>query len=359
LKVSVSAVSRNPDHLDLFRTDSNGRVVSSWWHAGVDWSNWFSVGGFFPPGAPVSSVARNPDHLDLFITGNDGRVYTSWWHHGQEWSGIHDNWRSIGGFFPRGAPVSSVARNPDHLDLFITGNDGRVYTSWWHHGQDWSGLHDNWRSIGGFFPPGAPVSCLARNPDHLDLFIVGNDGGAYSSWWHHGMEWSGINDNWFRIPPTLRLNFTMQRQLQSNWCWAATSLSVAQYFNSSTGWTQCSIADGELGRNDCCGTGASGPCNQPHTLDTALNRVGHLDHMINGTTTRQVINDHIRAGRPICARTAWSGGGAHFVAITGFVAGDLIEIDDPISGVSEVDYDTFVTAYQGSGSWTHTYFIKG
>lgn len=36
-------------------------------------------GQFFPPGAPVAAVARNPDQLDLFITGNDGKVYTSWW----------------------------------------------------------------------------------------------------------------------------------------------------------------------------------------------------------------------------------------------------------------------------------------
>jgi hypothetical protein len=123
-----------------------------------------------------TAVSRRADHLDLFITGYDGRVYTSWWHEGNAWSGIHDNWASIGGFFPPGAPISAVTRNPDHLDLFITGNDGRVYTSWWHQGSDWSGIHDNWASIGGFFPPGAPVTALARNPDHLDLFVTGNDG---------------------------------------------------------------------------------------------------------------------------------------------------------------------------------------
>jgi hypothetical protein len=48
---------------------------------------------------------------------------------------------------------TAVTRNPDHLDLFITGNDGRVYTSWWHQGQAWSGINDNWTPIGGFFPP--------------------------------------------------------------------------------------------------------------------------------------------------------------------------------------------------------------
>ena len=72
-----------------------------------------------------------PIRLAQLICGNDGRVYTSWWYAGQDWSGIHDNWRSIGGIFPNGAPVGAVARSPDNLDLFICGNDGRVYTSWW------------------------------------------------------------------------------------------------------------------------------------------------------------------------------------------------------------------------------------
>jgi hypothetical protein len=50
--------------------------------------------------------------------------------------------------------VASVARMSDQLDLFITGNNGRVYTSWWHEGRDWSRITYNWRPIGGFFPVG-------------------------------------------------------------------------------------------------------------------------------------------------------------------------------------------------------------
>ena len=91
-------------------------------------------------------MARESGQLDCFITGNDGRVYTSWWHEGSDWSGINDNWRAIGGFFPAAAPVAALARMSDQLDCFITGNDGRVYTSWWHEGSDWSGINNNWRA---------------------------------------------------------------------------------------------------------------------------------------------------------------------------------------------------------------------
>ncbi|HEY6425240.1 MAG TPA: hypothetical protein VIY28_18760, partial [Pseudonocardiaceae bacterium] len=65
---------------------------------------------------------------------------------------IGNNWRDIGGVFPPGAPVSAVARNPNNLDLFITGSNGDVYTSWWSQDSDWSGIGNNWRDIGGVFP---------------------------------------------------------------------------------------------------------------------------------------------------------------------------------------------------------------
>ncbi len=153
----------------------------------------------------VVGIARNPVHLDVFYVAGDGRMYSAWWHDGSPWSNVFP----IGGFFPVGAPVSAVARTPEQLDLFVVGNDGRVYTSWWTGGvSDWSGINDNWRSIGGFFPVGAPVSAVARTPEQLDLFVVGNDGQVYTSWWTGGVsDWSGINDNWFLLE-LIGTNFT-------------------------------------------------------------------------------------------------------------------------------------------------------
>jgi hypothetical protein len=196
----VTATARRPDVIDLFVVGNDGVVYTSWWAAGKEWSgvanNWRPIGGFFPKGARVSAVARTDDSLDLFVVGNDGVVYTSWWSAGQEWSGVANNWRPIGGFFQVGAPVTAVARTPNNLDLFVVGNDGVVYTSWWSAGQEWSGVANNWRPIGGFFPTLAPVAAVARTGENLDLFVVGNDGVVYTSWWHNDAEWSGIGNNW-------------------------------------------------------------------------------------------------------------------------------------------------------------------
>ena len=53
---------------------------------------------------------------------------------------------------PAGAPVAAVSRNPNQLDLFITGNDGCVYTSAWTNGGNWnnSGSNNPATNTGGF-----------------------------------------------------------------------------------------------------------------------------------------------------------------------------------------------------------------
>jgi len=301
----------------------------------------------------VSAVSRKPDQLDVFTVAPDGRVETAWWPNA-DWA----NWRPIGGFFPAGAPVAAVARKADQLDLFVVGNDGRVYTSWWGGGNDWSGVNDNWRAIGGFFPVGAPLSAVARTPNNLDVFVVGNDGRVYTSWWSGANDWSGINDNWMVVPPSIRLNLAMQVQQQSNWCWAAVSTSVAAFYDAASTWTQCSVADGELGRTDCCGVGATGPCNVYGTLNTALTRVGHLDRLVAGAASFADVSNAIGRGQPVGVRIFWSGGGAHFIAIEGVLHGDSYAVDDPVSGASDVTETVLKTKYLGTGSWTHTYYTR-
>jgi hypothetical protein len=171
-------------------------------------------------------------------------------------------------------------------------------------------------------------------------------------------------DLWGRIrwllPLWDRLSFQMQTQQQTNWCWAAVSTSVSHYYDASSTWTQCEVANGELGRTDCCAGGASTSCNVYGTLDTSLSRVGHLDHMDANAASFQSVDNEIDAARPLGIRVAWSGGGAHFLAVIGYLedSQNYVAVDDPIYGKSDLTYDTLTTSYHGSGSWTHSYYTR-
>jgi hypothetical protein len=159
-----------------------------------------------------------------------------------------------------------------------------------------------------------------------------------------------------------RLDFCIQHQRHSNWCWAAVATSVALFYQPAGKWTQCVVANSALGRKDCCRKGAGGTCNVIGHLQNSLTVVGHATappHVV-GTAGFDRAQAEIDGGRPLGARTQWEGGDTgHFVTIVGYHrVVELLTVDDPLYGRSHVDYRTFCTDYRGSGTWTHTYYTK-
>jgi hypothetical protein len=155
--------------------------------------------------------------------------------------------------------------------------------------------------------------------------------------------------------------FSVQTQLQSQWCWAAVSTSVAVFFGS-TGWSQCQVAADELNPLDCCGADASTGCNIPWYLDTALQRVGHFGRMDASSEPFTVVQGEINGGRPLGCRIQWVGGGAHFVALGGWSSAtdgtEYVDVYDPYYGFVQATYNSFVSSYRTSGDdWTHSYFV--
>jgi hypothetical protein len=153
--------------------------------------------------------------------------------------------------------------------------------------------------------------------------------------------------------------FRVQPQTQGNWCWAAVSTSVSLFYSSGGPWTQCSVADAELGRIDCCGSGASGPCDIPWYLDRALTRVGCFAGLTASASPVATVQAEVAAVQVLCLRIGWYGGGGHFMAIAGWFTGAggvvYIEVEDPISGTIQLPYTTLVSSYQNAGRWTHSY----
>jgi hypothetical protein len=87
--------------------------------------------------------------------------------------------------------------NPNHLDMFVVRNDGTVLSSFWEPAKGWV----PWFSISppGTASPHQPVTALwnASNPNHLDVFAVRGDGTVMSSFWQPDKSWVP----WFSISP--------------------------------------------------------------------------------------------------------------------------------------------------------------
>jgi hypothetical protein len=156
-------------------------------------------------------------------------------------------------------------------------------------------------------------------------------------------------------PPARRtLSFIVQHQLQTQWCWAAVTSSVAAYYQN-TAWPQCRVVNDQLKQAMCCASGSASACNQPFYLDSALGRAGVLANFTTGTLTLRQIMTEIDAGRPIGVRMQWSGGGGHFITVRGYSDQNIVDVEDPWYGHVSVDYTTFTVRYQGTGRWTHSY----
>jgi len=167
-------------------------------------------------------------------------------------------------------------------------------------------------------------------------------------------------DWWGTLFQSRQLGFDMQPQTQSNWCWAATSTSVSHYYWFWSSWTQCRVVNAELNRTDACNSPVPAACNVPWYLDKALTRTNNFVS-ITGPASFAQVKAEIDAGRPVGARIGWSGGGGHFMCIYGYsrILGlEYFDIDDPIYGKSHLSVSDFSSSYQGSGTWTHTYYTK-
>jgi len=151
--------------------------------------------------------------------------------------------------------------------------------------------------------------------------------------------------------------FTMQPQQQTQWCWAAVSVSINLYYHPASGQTQCALVNVAMNQTTCCQNGGSAQCNQPWFLDRALQIVGNLNAWSPGKAALATIKAEVNACRPFCLRIAWNGGGGHFVTVYGYNWWG-INIADPWYGNSIMAYGPFPSSYNGGGTWTDNYTTK-
>ena len=138
------------------------------------WRNWFQIHPetVFNQKSPTV-ISRNSSQVDVFKIGNDNAVWTTFWNPQNGWN----QWFRIHPetvFDNQNGYITVVSRNPDQIDLFTTGFDNAVWTTFWNPGNGWN----NWFQVHPetVFNQHTPVTVISRNPDQLDLFKIGFDG---------------------------------------------------------------------------------------------------------------------------------------------------------------------------------------
>lgn len=140
----------------------------------------------------MTVLSRKAEHIDLFLCGPDGRVYTLWWEQNRGWSSPH---RSLDGDFAPGAKMTAVSRAAEKLDLFACDIHGNIFTKWWHVPEmvvllfQWT-IWSPWEKLGERFHGGAEVAVTSRGQEVLDLFSQSEDGHINALQWTKERGWS-------------------------------------------------------------------------------------------------------------------------------------------------------------------------
>jgi hypothetical protein len=162
----------------------------------------------------------------------------------------------------------------------------------------------------------------------------------------------------------------MEKQQQTNWCWAAVAVSVHNFLDPGSGLTQGEIATPvlrdarEISRGVDC-TATPGLCNIRAALHVALTITGNLetDGYLRGERLLfRNVKNWVDADLPVGARIVWATGGAHFVVLDGYrefqSGAQQVHVRDPLYGPSFQFFEDFVADYPPGGNWQDTYLMK-
>jgi hypothetical protein len=140
------------------------------------------------------------------------------------------------------------------------------------------------------------------------------------------------------------LNFPLQKQLCTEWCWAAVGAAICACLNDENPLDQRGVADLILGSGagDCdCHCDSTDDslilCNKQQSLSFVLARIGHLGEELASADFDQIVEE-IKAGQPLAVQVELSEPAAsgHVVAIYGYGDGDVVWVADPLMGGSGI-----------------------
>lgn len=162
------------------------------------------------------------------------------------------------------------------------------------------------------------------------------------------------------------LNVKQMIQEQDQWCWAAASACVLDYY--CTPVLQCVIANytrtvatwHDFGTADCC-TNPSGKCNYWNynwgyngSILDILKQFGNINNSgVSSSLSKTSVASDIMNNRLFIIRWQWSNGGGHFLVGHGLVDNTMYYMDPWFGeGLKIADYSWVVSG--GNHTWTHT-----
>lgn len=156
--------------------------------------------------------------------------------------------------------------------------------------------------------------------------------------------------------------FAIQKQLLPNWCWAAVTSSVGDFYGVGQK-SQGQLANDCLKQTTCTNTPPGIGCDAPFDTAEALRSVSHLNAVTPGPLLQTSVASEIAGKHPVGLGIYWpTSKVGHAIVISAYAgAGDTasITVQDPAHAtVSSVAFKGFPGNAYPNASWSRTFTTK-
>jgi hypothetical protein len=361
-ELAMLDVINNADgRLEIFGINAAGNIFHTWQTAPSNgWNGSWEL--LYTPANELRSLraARNADgRLEIFGINAAGNIFHTW--QTAPNNGWNGSWELLYTATNELAKLVPANDADGRLEIFGINAAGNVFHTW--QTAPSNGWNGSWDPLNDPEDKLALLDVINNADGRLEVFGINTDEEILHTWQ------TAPNNGWV-APLTQYLGLIEQYQQQTNWCWAATTVSISLFYDPSSTWTQCSLVNQYSNLTTCCGDGSSAACNHGGWPDLSLPYTGNYVSMSGvdqaGTTDKpsfQTILGQINAGRPVSVAIWWNGGGGgHNPAVDGYdntdSAAPTIDVQDPWYGPSTQDFNSFPSSYNGGATWGSSYFTQ-
>ncbi|MGQ7853392.1 papain-like cysteine protease family protein [Pedobacter sp. WC2501] len=156
------------------------------------------------------------------------------------------------------------------------------------------------------------------------------------------------------------ITFNIDKQLKSNWCWAAAAESIARYYGKTEFQDQVQLAWRVLGKECKCAGVSCSICNIPQFIGEVLEIAGLQKKAIPEAVSKDQLIEELINQRPVIAVIKWNNSATgHLIVVSAVNCDQHFTVwDSRQPQMSILSYQDLLNNYQGKSTWVNTFFTK-
>ncbi|MBB6109109.1 cellulose synthase subunit [Mucilaginibacter lappiensis] len=153
-------------------------------------------------------------------------------------------------------------------------------------------------------------------------------------------------------------DYMIDRQLQSNWCWAAVTASLARFYQKDHFGDQAKLVSGIFNKEYCCNGKGCGTCNRPWYVGEALDHAGILQRAIPNPVSQEALMTELTCNRPVVVVIKWrQSATGHILVVSGFThSRQFLTWDSRGQRMRLLSFNDLSKGYEGKSVWVNTFF---